>query len=47
MSDGDKLTIPVEGVRHSEECGSEEKPGEMHKAVWRLWRPWVARGFED
>jgi len=37
MSDGDKLTISVEGVSHSEERGGGEgRPGEMHKVVWRL-----------
>jgi hypothetical protein len=34
MSDGDKLTIPVEGVSHSEERGGgEERPREIHKVV--------------
>ena len=33
MSDRNELTIPVEGVSHSEERGGEERLGEIHKVV--------------
>jgi very-short-patch-repair endonuclease len=47
MSDNSELTISIEGVSHSEErSGDEERLGEMHKVVWRLYRLWVARVLE-
>ena len=47
MSGSRKLTIPVEGVSHSEERGGgKERPKEMHKVVWRSWRFWIARALE-